>query len=491
MTGKQLKNSILQLAIQGKLVPQDPHDEPASELLKRIRKEKEQLVKTGKLKKKDLESTPIAEDEKPFEIPETWEWCRISDTFFVTKLAGFEYTKHFTKQNVSNNLEVPIVRARNVRMGAYIENKEEAISLELSELLNRCSLTKECLLMTFIGAGIGDTCIFPNNRRSHLAPNVAKIEPFNNKMDLHFVMFVLMSGHGQKEVNSIKKSTAQPSLSMETIRGILLPVPPLMEQHRIVEKIEELMPLVEEYDKAQSELDKLNESLPEQLKKSILQQAIMGKLVPQDPNDEPASELLKRIHKEKENLVKSGALKKKDLITTPISDDEKPFDIPESWEWVRIGDIFAHNNGKQLNRADTKGDYHDYITTSNLYWDRFDLKEVRQMLFTDDELIRCTATKGDLLVCEGGDIGRSAIWNEDYDICIQNHIHRVRAYSPLCTRYFLYLLMFNKAIGLIGGKGIGIQGFSAKALHNTLVALPPLSEQHRIVAKIEELFSIL
>ena len=223
-----------------------------------------------------------------------------------------------------------------------------------------------------------------------------------------------------------------------------------------------------------------------QLKNSILQLAIQGNLVPQDPNDEPASVLLQRIRKEKERLVKEGKLKKKDLLSETIIDEEKPFEIPESWEWCRIGDIFSHNNGKQLNRADTQGELHDYITTSNLYWDRFELKEVRQMLFTEEELVRCTATKGDLLVCEGGDVGRSAIWNYEYDICIQNHIHRVRAYLPLCTRYFLYLLMFNKSIGLIGGKGIGIQGFSAKALHNTIVALPPLAEQHRIVEKIEQ-----
>lgn len=224
-----------------------------------------------------------------------------------------------------------------------------------------------------------------------------------------------------------------------------------------------------------------------QVKNSILQLAIQGKLVPQDPNDEPASVLLARIRKKKESLVKEGKLKKKDLNCEPVTDEEKPFEIPVSWEWVRFGDIFSHNNGKQLNRADTQGELHDYITTSNLYWDRFDLKDVRQMLFTEDELKRCTATKGDLLVCEGGDVGRSAIWNYDYDICIQNHIHRVRAYLPLCTRFFLFLLMFNKSTGRIGGKGIGIQGFSAKALHNTIVALPPLAEQHRIVAKIEEL----
>ncbi len=491
MTGKQLKNSILQLAIQGKLVPQDPHDEPASELLKRIRKEKEQLVKTGKLKKKDLESTPIAEDEKPFEIPESWVWCRLGEISLFC--GGYAYkSTDFIEKSLYQ-----VLRLGNVKNDFLkLETSPVFISSSVAALTDKYKSKENDILLTMTGTRKKRDYFYTYRVKSidstfYINQRVGVIRPVIGLLS-SYLIHVLKSEPILKDVFQYETGTAnQGNLGSENILKVLIPLPPLSEQHRIVEKIEELMPLVEEYDKAQSELDKLNESLPEQLKKSILQQAIMGKLVPQDPNDEPASELLKRIHKEKENLVKSGALKKKDLITTPISDDEKPFDIPESWEWVHLGDIFAHTNGKQLNRADTKGDYHDYITTSNLYWDRFDLKEVRQMLFTDDELIRCTATKGDLLVCEGGDIGRSAIWNEDYDICIQNHIHRVRAYSPLCTRYFLYLLMFNKAIGLIGGKGIGIQGFSAKALHNTLVALPPLSEQHRIVAKIEELFSIL
>jgi type I restriction enzyme S subunit len=299
----------------------------------------------------------------------------------------------------------------------------------------------------------------------------------------------LRSGFIKEICDNQATGIAQKTVTLSVLRTLPIPLPPLSEQHRIVAKIEELMPLVEEYDKAQKELDALNAKLPEALKKSILQEAIQGKLVPQDPNDEPASVLLQRIRKEKEQLVKDGKLKKKDLVTTPITDEEKPFEIPENWEWCRLGEIFSHNNGKQLNRADTQGDYHDYITTSNLYWDKFDFKEVRQMLFTKEELVKCTATKGDLLVCEGGDVGRSAIWDFDYDICIQNHIHRLRAYLPLCTRFFLYLLMFNKSIGVIGGKGIGIQGLSAKVLHNILFPLPPLSEQHRIVSKIEDLFA--
>ena len=167
--------------------------------------------------------------------------------------------------------------------------------------------------------------------------------------------------------------------------------------------------------------------------------------------------------------------------------DEIPFDIPDSWEWVRCGEIFQHNTGKALNSSNRSGSLLKYITTSNLYWDRFELANLKEMFFTDAEIEKCTVCKGDLLVCEGGDFGRAAIWNFDTSILIQNHIHRLRSYAVINTRFFYYLFFFYKAIGFIGGKGIGIQGLSSNALHSLLFPLPPLAEQKRIVAKIEEL----
>ena len=167
--------------------------------------------------------------------------------------------------------------------------------------------------------------------------------------------------------------------------------------------------------------------------------------------------------------------------------DEVPFEIPDSWEWCRLGSIFYHNTGKALNSSNQSGQLLEYITTSNLYWDRFELDSLRQMYFTDAEIEKCTATKGDLLVCEGGDIGRAAIWPYDYDIRIQNHIHRLRSYTSVCTEFYYYLFYLYKHVGWIGGKGIGIQGLSANALHTLLFPLPPLEEQQRIVQKIKEI----
>ena len=253
-----------------------------------------------------------------------------------------------------------------------------------------------------------------------------------------------------------------------------------------------------------AERAELDKTLATKLQKSILQEAIQGKLVPQDSNDEPAIVLLERIREEKKKLVASGKLKKKDLTDSTIfkGDDNKyyekcgsavtcieselPFEIPDSWRWCKIGDIFRHNNGKQLNKGNNKGVLMDYITTSNLYWNGFVLDSLKQMPFEETEIERCQAEKGDLLVCEGGDVGRSCIWMYDKPIMLQNHIHKLRAYIPICTKYFYYIFYLYNLMGIIGGKGIGIQGFSSKALHNTRVPLPPKEEQYRIVEKVEQ-----
>ena len=231
------------------------------------------------------------------------------------------------------------------------------------------------------------------------------------------------------------------------------------------------------------------------LRQKILDLAIHGKLVPQDPNDEPASVLLERIRSEKERLIKEGKVKRS-RKTTKTSDaacdkQEVPFEVPSGWVWTTIGELFQHNNGKQKTSSSQQGTLHRYITTSNVYWDCFDFSKVGEMYFSDSELDKCTAYRGDLLVCEGGDIGRAAIWNYDYTICIQNHLHRLRAYVPLYTKFFLYSLMDTKGKGLIKGKGIGLMSLSANDLHAIPTVLPPLAEQERIATEIERWFNLI
>ena len=290
-------------------------------------------------------------------------------------------------------------------------------------------------------------------------------------------------------------------VSVNTIKSLFFYLPPLKEQGRIVAEIEKFEPLIAEYDKLEQEKTKLDGEIYDRLKKSILQYAIQGKLVPQDANDEPASELLKRIRTEKKaqlgkKYVDSYIYKGDDncyyeKVGSEVKNisAEIPFDIPENWEWIRLGILFQHNTGKALNSSNTKGIKRRYITTSNLYWGYFKLDNLREMLFTDEETGKCSVRKGDLLVCEGGDIGRAAIWSYDYPMCIQNHIHKLRSYLSVNIDFYYYVFYVYKNSSLIGGKGIGIQGLSSNVLDQLIIPLPPIQEQSRIIEKINLLMS--
>lgn len=211
---------------------------------------------------------------------------------------------------------------------------------------------------------------------------------------------------------------------------------------------------------------------------------MQGKLVEQRSEEGTGEELYQKIQKEKP--VKKGKTKKQ-MPLPPITEKERPFEIPRSWRWVYIGDIFQHNTGKALNGASGQGKMLTYITTSNLYWNRFEFTKLKEMPFTEAEIEKCTVKKNDLLVCEGGDFGRAAIWTNDKPMRIQNHIHRLRAYYAINIKFYYLIFLFYKNSGFISGKGIGIQGLSSNALHKLIVPLPPLLEQIRIVAKLEEL----
>ena len=224
------------------------------------------------------------------------------------------------------------------------------------------------------------------------------------------------------------------------------------------------------------------------LRKKVIDLAIHGKLVERRAEEGTAEELYKQIQSEKAKLIKEGKIKKEKPLPA-ISEKEIPFDIPESWKWIYLGEIFDHNAGKALNNADKEGTLLEYITTSNLYWDHFELDELKSMFFKDSEIEKCTIRKGDLLICEGGDIGRSAIWNFDYEMRIQNHIHKLRGYGGIEPKYYYYIMRNYKDRGLIDGHGIGLQGFSSNKVHFLVVPLPPLAEQRRIVAKIDEILS--
>jgi type I restriction enzyme S subunit len=282
------------------------------------------------------------------------------------------------------------------------------------------------------------------------------------------------------------------NLNQKLLADFVVPMPPLDEQRRIVAKIEELLPLINEYGAANDELEQMNAELPEKLKKSILQEAIMGKLGTQDPNDEPASELLDRIREEKKQLVKAGVLKKKDLVETPVEDDEIPFEIPESWEWVRYKDIANCELGKTKNPNEPLVNLAPYLCAINVYWGRVDLTCLKEMPFSESERLKYSIKPGDMLICEGGEAGRTAIWTEEYkSVCYQNALHRVRFYSNLNAFFYMYQMFLYKSAGYLEDyiKGETIKHFVLGKLQSLPIPLPPLAEQHRIVEKIEALFA--
>lgn len=509
MNGKQLKNSILQWAIQGKLVPQDPNDEPASMLLERIRVEKEKLIKEKKIKKDKNESiiyrgednsyyekflatgeVKCIDEEIPFEIPQGWEWERIGNVFFVTKLAGFEYTKFFTKEALSASNPIPIVRAQNVRMGFFEENKNEAISEMLSNQLERSALNKKCLLMTFIGAGIGDTCIFPAERKNHLAPNVAKIEPLDDSISLDYAVFALMSPCGQRGVNAIKKSTAQPSLSMETIRKLLTPIPPLKEQKCISLKLSEALPLVEKYSKVQEEQNQLNVEIQYLLKKSILQEAIQGKLVPQIAEEGTAQELLEQIKTEKEKLVKDGKLKKSALTDSVIfkGDDNKyyeringqiieielPFEYPNNWSVLRLKDICQLIDGEKRNGKDICLDAKYLRGKSSAT-----IVEKGKFVYAGDNII----------LVDGENSGE--VFTVPQDGYVGSTFKQLWLSSAMWKPYILAFILFYKEELRNSKRGAAIPHLNKELFYNLLIGIPPLAEQQRIAERVNELSQLL
>ena len=521
MNGKQLKNSILQWAIQGKLVPQDPNDEPASMLLERIRTEKAKLVKEKKIKKDKNESiiyrgddnsyyekflatgeVKCIDDEIPFEIPKGWEWERIGNIFETTSGS----TPLSRNPDYYKNGNINWVRTTDLNNG-ILNRTEIQITAKATIDYNLSILpqTSVCIAM-YGGAGtIGKHCILHFN--TTINQSVCAIQP-NGFCNMDYI-HTFIEYQRPFWMDFAAGSRKDPNINQLIIKHCLLPIPPQEEQRRIVTKLNQLYPYINQYGNSQNRLNQINKEIWHNLKKSILQEAIQGKLVPQIAEEGIAQDLLEQIRQEKQKLVREGKLKKSALTDSVIykGDDNKYyeqidkenkeitedilFDLPNKWQWCRIGTIFMHNNGKQLNKGNSKGKLMKYITTSNLYWDGFVLDNLKEMPFENNEIDRCMAVKGDLLVCEGGDIGRSCIWNYDFPIMLQNHIHKLRPYIPLCTKFFYYIFNLYNLAGLIGGKGIGIQGFSSKALHNTLVPLPPLKEQYRIVTQIEKLFEQL
>jgi type I restriction enzyme S subunit len=323
---------------------------------------------------------------------------------------------------------------------------------------------------------VGKTGIYRGQQKAIYAGYLILLRPIGTISD--YLNYVLGSSYARsycKEVKTI--GVQQCNINAEKISTFVIPLPPLAEQKRIVAKIEELLPKVEEYGKAQDALDKLNEELPERLKKSILQEAITGRLVPQDPNDEPASVLLDKIRVEKKQLFKEGKLKKKDLIETPITDDEKPFDIPESWEWVRIGSIFSMQAGKNVTAADIKAE-----KSEKFPYQCYGGNGIRGYVakYNTTGCFPLVGRQGAL--CGNVNIAEGNFWATEHAV-VTNGFGLTEI---LWQYYFLTALNLNKLATATAQPGLAVSN-----VIESLIPLPPLAEQKRIVAKIEELFAVL
>ncbi|AEB14027.1 restriction endonuclease subunit S [Treponema succinifaciens] len=483
MNTKALRQKVLDLAIHGKLVPQNPNDESATVLLEKIRAEKAEKIKKGELKadKKDSfifvgsdkrhyeqfadGTVKDIEDEIPFEVPDGWAWCRLGELFYHTT------GKALKKSNNKGSLRKYITTS-NLYWNKFDFTEVREMYFTDDEL-DKCTIKKGDLVLCN-GGDVGRAAIWNYNEdicyQNHVSRLRPKIEGINNSLYLYLLMFYKEQGM----LNG--KGVGITSLSANDLLSAIFPLPPLNEQNSIVTSIENIFEQIEHLDQEKSDL----QTIIKQTKSKILDLAIHGKLVPQDPNDEPAEELLKRIATSDNRPYKK------------IDEDEALFDIPESWSWCTLGEIYTHTTGKALKKTNNKGTLRKYITTSNLYWNSFDFTEVREMYFTDDELEKCTIKKGDLILCNGGDVGRAAIWNYDYDICYQNHVSRLRPKNKnINNSFFLYVIMIYKQQGILNGKGVGIISLSASDLLSAVVPLPPYSEQNRIVEKIECLYGNL
>ena len=487
MNAQQLKNAILQEAIEGRLVPQDPNDEPASVLLVRIRKEKEKLVKEGKLKKKDLEVKPISEDEIPFKIPESWEWVRLKD--IVMFIGGYAYdSSTFIASSNNQVLRLGNVKNDNILLNVNPVFIDDDLALDTEKF--KCK--ENDILITMTGTRKKRDYFFSvliNSSHNNLYFNqrVGCLRSINENI-AKWLILVLKAESILTDVFQYETGTAnQGNLGADNILKTKIPLPPLAEQHRIVAKIENFLAKVEEYGKAQDALNKLNADLPERLKKSILQEAIEGHLVPQDPNDEPASVLLDKIRQEKAQLVKAGKLKKKDIVETPITEDEIPFDIPESWEWVRHNELFEISGGSQPPKSHFSETMKDgYV---RLYQIR-DYGETPIPVYIPTSEASKMTQKGDILLARyGGSLGKVFIAEEGaYNVAMAKVIYLFDK-DLVYQKYLYWYYKGSLYQDLVKSNNRSAQGgFNKDDLISLLFPLPPLAEQHRIVEKLEQLF---
>ena len=534
MDTKVLRQKVLDLAIRGKLVPQDPNDEPASVLLERIRQQKQQMVKDGKLKAKDIKNDTIIfvsednlhyekfadgsvkciEDEIPFDLPDGWAWAKINTIAFVTKLAGFEYTKNIAPGLCEDG--IPLFKGKNVQNSTIVYEFESFIPESVSDELQRSQVTKKCILTPYVGT-IGNIGIHNRPGKYHLGSNVGKIELYNDNAVLleEYVVAYLQSGFGYQQLTKHMKATAQASISIEAIRDVYLPIPPANEQLRMWSALSNALAMIERIENTELDITNLIKST----KSKILDLAIRGKLVPQDPNDEPASVLLERIRAEKEELIKQGKIKRDkkesvifrgednsyyEKIGTEVRciDDEIPFDIPDTWEWVRLENCCSKEirRGKSPKYIDESG----ILVFAQKCNNKHNGIDIDLALYLDESILgRYPADEymqdGDIVVNSTGTgtLGRVGFYrtsdnNIGLPIVPDSHVTVIRGVSSIHAFYLYAFMKANQRELEKKGEGSTNQKeLKPLTLKEMLVPIPPFSEQKQIEIAVSEALSLI
>ena len=515
MTAEQLKNSILQMAVQGKLVPQDPNDEPASELIKRIREEKERLIKEGKIKKEKNPSyifrgednipyekvgknEPVSiAGEVPFKIPESWEWCRLKsigapvDDAFADGPFGSNLKKeHYTEEH-----EVRLIQLSNIGDEGWKDANTKYTTYKHAKTLSRSMVKPGCIVIAKMMPA-GRAIIVPDLETDYiLSSDAVKFIP-NERLDAEYLLFAINSPGFRNQVVAEAHGVTRVRTSLGKLQTYYLPIPPLKEQKKIVQQIKNIYPLIKKYESGESKRLELDSLFPDLLKKSILQEAVMGKLVPQDPNDEPASVLLEKIRAEKQRLIAEGKLKKDkhesiiyrrdnshyeklDGIERCI-DDEIPFEIPDSWEWERFGNIMINRDSDRIplsvSERSKLDKIYDYYGASGV------IDKVDNYLF-DKKLLLIGEDGANLLNRSTpiAFIATGKYW-------VNNHAHVLDAPDGINLEY---ISLFINSISLAKYvTGTAQPKMNQANMNSILVAVPPTQEQERIISEVASVLTV-
>lgn len=486
MTAKDLKNALLQEAVKGKLVPQIASEGNARDLLEEIRKEKSKLIKEGKLKKeKPFEE--IKEDEISFDIPANWCWCRLGDAIDVRD--GTHDTPAYIQRGY------PLITSKDFRGDHFDLSKTKYISKQDYDLINQRSKVEiGDILFSMIGGNIGNKILITTENYFEMA--IKNVALFKNNTNVYNLYLFYVLEYYTKEFQNYSVGGAQTFVSLNFIRNYPFPLPPLAEQKRIVTAIEKFMPLIEEYGKKETELKAINEQIGTLTKKAILQEAVQGKLVPQNTDEGNAKDLLEEIKKEKAKLVKEGKLKKEKTLPE-ITEDEIPFDIPENWCWCRLGEIIRVLGGVSYDKKDVTKSGYRILRGGNIQQMKILLDETDVFLpekyRDEDKLIR----KGDILIVASTGskavIGKAGFVDLDVsDIMIGAFLRICRPYSLDMAGYLRCLFesdFYRKHIRDLA-QGTNINNVKESYITEFVIPLPPLAEQKRIVAAIEKMLSL-